>query len=199
MMFRVLIHLRNIGYPAHWLSDFLSQTLSNKVVTSARTPNTSPLDIDESMKAHSKLRCSIAPFVPELTTLTLFFQPILPFAVLAQSLPLPRTIYQYSITLPKVADEIHNHQLKSHERPVWNMVFFVLTHWQDLFGIQKPYLSDKLRKILDSSIDAQQQRKKIQRFREEDFHCCEHFSVLSENRKGYLLNGGGEDGYGTTG
>ena len=41
--FRLLIHLQQVGYPSHWLSETLVQILEDQVITLARPPQTSPL------------------------------------------------------------------------------------------------------------------------------------------------------------
>jgi hypothetical protein len=47
VFFRLLMHLRSIGYPSHWLSTVLGSILADNVSTSARPPATCPLDIEE--------------------------------------------------------------------------------------------------------------------------------------------------------
>ena len=100
IIFRILIHLQHLGYPCHWLSDFLDGILSNNVVTSARPPSTSPLAIVESKKDGPVKRISVAPFIPEMKALTLIFEPILPFAVMTKDLPPPSAVHEYIVTVP---------------------------------------------------------------------------------------------------
>lgn len=97
--FRVVMHLHQLGYPSHWLSEILVTIIENKVVSSVRKFETCPLKPSELTKKHPLRKLSTTPYVPEMTTLTVLFQRILPFAVLTP-LPLPKTIHCFSIKIP---------------------------------------------------------------------------------------------------
>jgi hypothetical protein len=98
--FSLLIHLHSIGYPAHWLADVLAKILGDGVNASPsppRTPDESTprnhLSTNTTMRgAHG----SVAPFLPETSTLASMFQRLLPFNPIT-SLPPLSTIHQYSI------------------------------------------------------------------------------------------------------
>lgn len=94
--FRVLIHLHQIGYPAHWLAEILASIIENNVISSVRQFHTSPLEPSELAQKHPTKKLSTAPYIPEVTTLTVLFQRILPFAILT-ILPFPKTIHRFSI------------------------------------------------------------------------------------------------------
>lgn len=87
IFFRVLVHLNEISYPSHWLSETLVQIIENTVETSTRPSKTSPLDIEEARKEHKMKKLSMAPFVTEVKTLAVIFEPVLPFAVIGQAVP----------------------------------------------------------------------------------------------------------------
>ena len=164
-MFRILIHLRHLGYPSHWLSDFLTQFLSNNAVTSARPPKTCPLDIGESTRDNPTIRISVAPWVPELTSLCLIFQPFMPFTVVTSSLPPPTAVYEYQLSLP---DNIGGVTIPSYERQVWILVFYKATLWREIYD-EKSFASCDLRQFLDSSDDdrlPKPEAQRAQRFRE---------------------------------
>lgn len=78
--FRLLLHLHEIGYPPHWLAEILHKILHDQ---------------------HQS-----APFVAEMTTLTVLFAKLLPFcpAVMPPALhlllPAPQDIYSYTLHLP---------------------------------------------------------------------------------------------------
>lgn len=106
--FRLLIHLHEIGYPAHWLADVLAKILENQVVTTARPPRTLPLEVDEVSRRHPAAKLSTAPYILEMTTLTVLFQRILPFCpITTASLPSPGSIYSYSVRMRTVDFPMH--------------------------------------------------------------------------------------------
>jgi hypothetical protein len=102
VFFRLLIHLRLLGYPSHWLSAVLTKILKNQVRTSARAAKSYPSDIAATQKEHPMKPFNTAPFQLELSSLTPIFQPILPFAVLDADLPPLNSIYNYSIRFRSV-------------------------------------------------------------------------------------------------
>jgi hypothetical protein len=111
MFFRLLVRLHKIGYPAHWLSDVLTNFLNNRLHTTARYPRTSPLTIEESGKIHPHIHVDIAPFIPELSTLTAIWLAKLPFGIsLALRIPHPSSIRRYTIRFTKIRDDHINRQ-----------------------------------------------------------------------------------------
>ena len=97
------MHLHEIGYPSHLLSDFLTSILENNLVTRARPPKTTPLAIAEVRRDNALKKLSTGPYVSEIRTLTTIFQPLLPFPVLTPLPPLA-SIHQYSIRFHAVQD-----------------------------------------------------------------------------------------------
>ncbi|GME60903.1 hypothetical protein E4T50_10470 [Neofusicoccum parvum] len=91
IFFRLLNHLREVGYPAHWLSDILSPLLTNTLETGARPPRTVPLALEETrqMFTNPPQPMSIAPFITELTTLASIWLPALNFGLLSGHAAIP--------------------------------------------------------------------------------------------------------------
>ena len=83
VFYRLLLHLNNVGYPAHWLSRVLDNLLEGKITTTARPPRSDPMKIKETKAAMPTLTQSVQPFVAELSTLASMWQPALPFGVLS--------------------------------------------------------------------------------------------------------------------
>ena len=98
--FDLLVHLHSIGYPAHWLADALAKILGDGVNASPSPPRTPDGATPRSnLSTYTTIRGahgSVAPFLPEMSTLTSMFQRLLPFNPIT-SLPPLSTIHQYSI------------------------------------------------------------------------------------------------------
>ncbi|KAF3398742.1 hypothetical protein DPV78_007045 [Talaromyces pinophilus] len=101
--FDLLIHLHSIGYPAHWLADSLAKILGDGVNTSPSPPRTpdeaTPRSHISTSTALRGAHGSVAPFLPETSTLASMFQRLLPFNPIT-SLPHLNSIHQYSIEFP---------------------------------------------------------------------------------------------------
>lgn len=185
IIFRILIHLRHLGYPSHRLSDFLAQILSDNAVTSARPPKTCPFDIAESTRDNLMMRSSIAPFVPELTSLSLIFQPFLPFTVVTSSLPSPSAVYEYHLSAP---DNAKGLPIPSNERQVWILVFHDATIWREIYD-DKSFQSCDLRSLLDSSNHSslpKPKAKRAERFREKGVLVVSTFEHEAKTKRARL-------------
>ena len=182
LIFRILIHLRHLGYPSHWLSDFLAQILSNIAVTSARPPKTCPLEIEESTSDNPMRRLSITPFVPELTSLSLIFQPFLPFTIVTSSLPPPSAVYEYNLSAPYNADGL---RIPSNERQVWILVFHDTRLWHEVYDDTR-FQSYDLRAFLDSSSDGRlpkPEAKRAEMFREKGLLIVSTFEYEAKTKR----------------
>ena len=151
LIFRILIHLQHLGYPCHWLSDFLDCILSNNVLTSARPPRTSPLAIAETKKDKPVKRISVAPFIPEMIALTLMFEPILPFAVMTKDLPPPSAVHKYTLTVPRSKRGLPP---LAFDRQGWILVFHNTTLWEFFDDDDDAFSYFDLRGLLDGSWDS---------------------------------------------
>ena len=166
VIFRILIHLQHLGYPSHWLSDFLDCILSNYVVTSARPPRTSPLTIAETKKDRPVKKMSVAPFVLEMTTLLLMFEPILPFTVMTKDLPPPSAVHEYIVTVPRSKRGLPP---MAFERQGWILVFHHTKLWE-LLDDEDVFSYCDLRGLLDGSWDAKMnsiEAQDVYKFRDE--------------------------------
>lgn len=105
---RVCIHLHGIGYPAHWISDVVSDILSGKLTSKSRPPRSEPLKIREVKEESSNktIEQSTAPFVAELSTLVSLWQQAgtLRFGILSCTVPDVTLVHKYSVTFDDVPD-----------------------------------------------------------------------------------------------
>ncbi|KAL8658086.1 MAG: hypothetical protein Q9226_001290 [Calogaya cf. arnoldii] len=121
---KILIHLQELGYPAHWLSGALVQILDDQVTTSARPPESSPLNIAEAQRENPTKHLTTAPFMAEMATLTAMFLPTLPFAVITSKLPEVTQIHEYKITFT----------ILTHPGDRIGLPVFVLIFWDDVLA-----------------------------------------------------------------
>lgn len=139
--FLLLIHLHEIGYPAHWLADVLAKILENQVVTTVRPPRTLPLEVDEVSRRHPAANLSTAPYIPEMTTPTVLFQRLLPFCpITTASLPSPGSIYSYSVRMPYVSFPMYG-----------EIQALVLIFFRARLPPRCPGTADDIPQLLDSS------------------------------------------------
>ncbi|KAJ7119247.1 hypothetical protein C8R43DRAFT_1137130 [Mycena crocata] len=82
----LLIHLHSVGYPGHWLSNFLNTLLTNTLSTNIR-PYTGALPISprhDWTQGRAIAHVHLDPWIPEMESIVATILPALPFA-----LPLP--------------------------------------------------------------------------------------------------------------
>lgn len=109
IFYRLLLHLSNIGYPAHWLSGVLDNLLEGRIDTTARPPRSDPLKIKETKAIMPALTQSVKPFVAELSTLASMWQSALPFGVLSTNIPRRQDIRKYRLTFTnEISDDVEN-------------------------------------------------------------------------------------------
>jgi hypothetical protein len=116
-LFRLCAHLHSIGYPAHWLSEVISNLLSGTVTTTARPPRTEPLKPSEIDATRKPMTQSVAPFTAELSTLVAMWQLLLTFCILSSYIAPVQTLKRYTLTFKKVSQEGIN-------RPHFILVFY---------------------------------------------------------------------------
>ncbi|KAJ7891947.1 hypothetical protein B0H13DRAFT_2529459 [Mycena leptocephala] len=116
----LLIHLHKIGYPGHWLSDFLQNLMSNNLVTDI-LPYTEALPISlrhDWKKGRPDARLQLEPWVPEMEAIVARILPALPFALtLPKALPAPEDIGLFTTM-------IHCYGEASVPDPVASLLFF---------------------------------------------------------------------------
>lgn len=106
ILYRLLLHLRNVGYTAHWLSGVLDNLLEGRINTTARPPRSDPLKIKETKASMPALTQSVKPFVAELSTLASMWQPALPLGVLSTNIPRRQGIRKYRIKFTNVLGDV---------------------------------------------------------------------------------------------
>lgn len=154
--FRLLIHLQQVGYPSHWLSEILVQILEDQVITSARPPQTSPLSIQESQRDYPMKRLSTAPFVVEMATLTAMFLPLLPFSVITEALPALDKIHEYTIYLRPLPEE------PGSQVPIFVLLFYRKSLVEDVYDIT-PFGPPELRPIVHPEGDKESSQAKLKK------------------------------------
>ena len=156
VFFRLLIHLQQVGYPSHWLSEILVQILEDQVITSARPPQTSPLSIQESQRDYQMKRLSTAPFVTEMATLTAMFLPLLPFSVITETLPALDKIHEYTIYLRPLPEE------PGSQVPIFVLLFYHESLVEDLYD-EVPFGPPELRPIVHPEGDKERSQAKLKK------------------------------------
>ncbi|KAK8851162.1 hypothetical protein PGQ11_013641 [Apiospora arundinis] len=101
-MFRLIVHLAKVGYPAYWLSGILNDLANGEVSSTARPPRAPVTDAAEAKKMHSAKLISMKPFVTEYRMLLSLWQRLLPFGLLLQEtvekqLPDPSKVRQFKV------------------------------------------------------------------------------------------------------
>lgn len=100
ILFRLIPHLRSLGYPTHWMSSVLIAVITNTVTTSSRPPRSIPQKPADVEKFHPNKPLVTSHLKDETATLVQLFSPLLPFSIPKSLLPSLDTIYQYSIHFP---------------------------------------------------------------------------------------------------
>jgi hypothetical protein len=104
---RLVAHLGDIGYPAHWLSSVLSVLCTGIITTSARPPQrlvTSPADIDAVLPP---CQMTTAPWVAQFTTLLSIWSKLLPFGLIMVlgTLVALSEIAEFTVSFPLVTED----------------------------------------------------------------------------------------------
>jgi hypothetical protein len=98
--FRLINHVYEVGYPAHWLSAILSKLCEGEIVTTARAPRALVTDVDLVLHMYPSRKLCLKPFMVEFKTLLGIWRRLLPFGLHLSNETLPdlRTIREFSIT-----------------------------------------------------------------------------------------------------
>ncbi|KAI2467676.1 hypothetical protein F4781DRAFT_423198 [Annulohypoxylon bovei var. microspora] len=104
MFMRLLVHMAEVGYPGHWLSDIIKSLGCGNINTAARPPRKYVLDPATVDEVHTLRAMCIMPWVAEFTTLVTQWRGLFPFATVVPSgmLPSLETIAEYSVKIPFV-------------------------------------------------------------------------------------------------
>ncbi|TGO30529.1 hypothetical protein BPAE_0005g01250 [Botrytis paeoniae] len=146
IIFRLIAHLRSIGYPSHWISEALSNILESKVYTTARPPRHSPNPVTEVKREHAEKHLCTLPFIQEMGTLARLFEPLLPFSLPSLPvIPKENAIFKYKFRLTNV-------RLKqTHPMRIFNvaLVFYDYDVLEKCGKILEVKFLKDLRKLLD--------------------------------------------------
>jgi len=80
-LFRSLLYLHSIGYPSHWLSEFLQSVLWNDLTTEAVRAKELPIPISHATEKVNARKVDLAPWVPEFEMILASTRVGLPFHV----------------------------------------------------------------------------------------------------------------------
>lgn len=83
IVFLLLEHLFEVGYPAHWLSGIVASICEGRITTRARPPRTIVMELKDLAEEHPKIEMSIGAWRAEFTTLFTIWRRVLPFGVIA--------------------------------------------------------------------------------------------------------------------
>jgi len=100
--FRLINHVSEVGYPAHWLSEILSTLCEGEIVTTARAPRSLVTDVDQALRIYPSRKLCLKPFMAEFKTLLAIWRRLLPFGLHLshETIPNLRTIREFSINFP---------------------------------------------------------------------------------------------------
>lgn len=124
---RLVVHVAELGYPAHWLSALLTALLEGEITSTARAPRRLVLlrkDVDE---VHAPRKICVAPWPLDLATLVGLWQHVLPFGLVAPARLVPRTrdIAEYTVAFAFPPGEL----------AAPNVPHFMLVFWdEEKFG-----------------------------------------------------------------
>ncbi|KAF9653241.1 hypothetical protein BDM02DRAFT_3125707 [Thelephora ganbajun] len=79
--FRLLLYLHSIGYPSHWLSEFLQSVLWNDLTTQAVRAKEIPIPVSHATVSVNARKVDLAPWVPEFEMILACTRVGLPFHV----------------------------------------------------------------------------------------------------------------------
>ena len=79
--FLLLLYLHSIGYPSHWLSEFLQGVLRNDLTTEAVRAPELPIPVSHATMNVSARKVDLAPWIPELEMILVSTRVGLPFHV----------------------------------------------------------------------------------------------------------------------
>ena len=79
--FRLLLYLHSIGYPSHWLSEFMQSVLWNNLTTEAVRAKELPIPLSHATAVVGARRVDLAPWIPEVEMVLASTRVGLPFHV----------------------------------------------------------------------------------------------------------------------
>lgn len=105
---RLVAHVAQLGYPAHWLSALLTALLEGSITTTARAPRRLVLLRKDVDAVHPARKLCTKPWALELSVLVSLWQRVLPFGLVAPGRLIPRTqgIEEYTVELSALHSEV---------------------------------------------------------------------------------------------
>lgn len=166
---RLLLHLFERGYPAHWLGTVIENLTSASIKTTARAPRKEVMDVGDVNTVYPLRQISVAPWVAEFTTLVGIWRGLVPFGfVVANGAQVTLSdVFEYSIKFLDFSG--HNLRLR--------VPHFILVFHKTELG-KMPQL---LRKTLldDEFGDTSEQANKA---RTEGLHVVSTFKYVTDTR-----------------
>lgn len=104
---RLLVHVVETGYPAHWVGSIVEDILYNRVTTTVRPPEAAPTRGTALEAEHPVKHVSVSPFIAEMEVLLCTWMRLLPFGVVSARIPRPEKIFEYRFMMsaPQIRNE----------------------------------------------------------------------------------------------
>lgn len=102
ILFRLLEHLAEIGYPAHWLSSMVASICEGRITTRARPPWDIIMPLADLAEKEPRIDVSVGAWKAEFTTLFATWRRLLSFGVIVpqEKIPPLQRIRQYEVSFP---------------------------------------------------------------------------------------------------
>ena len=141
--FRLVVHISELGYPAHWLSAVLETVFRADPMTTARAPRQEIIDREALEQRHPAIITTLYPWQAELTTLGAIWKHLLPFGLLMTGNLLPKlgTVRKYQIAFSASQD------MRTITQPHTMLVFWSEENGQPPVDIRRTLLHDEMGEI----------------------------------------------------
>ncbi|KAK8016834.1 hypothetical protein PG993_015023 [Apiospora rasikravindrae] len=153
-LFRLVVHLFKMGYPASWLSNILNDLANGEVSSTARPPREPVTDASAAKKPHSPKPVSMRPFVTEYRMLLSLWRRLLPFGLFLQKtveeqLPDPRKIRQFQILFASISEDLSASAARAINLPDIDTKSSVLVFWNRTVNGEVPIEGNLRETLLD--------------------------------------------------
>ncbi|KAK8064632.1 tetratricopeptide [Apiospora phragmitis] len=133
-LFRLVVHLFKMGYPASWLSNILNDLATGEISSTARPPREPVTDAAAAKTLHPSKPISMRPFATEYRMLLSLWRRLLPFGLLLQEavekqLPDPPKIRQFQVKFVNVDQGFFDFALRDPSLPDVATMSSVLVFW----------------------------------------------------------------------
>jgi hypothetical protein len=94
---QLLMHVKQLGYPSHWISEVLEHIVEDNLESEHRPSQDSPIPISEIMSIHPRRKMQLSPWMADIEVVVATVLSALPFALrLPQRFPAASDIGLYS-------------------------------------------------------------------------------------------------------